>query len=278
VAGASKKEQAGRIRVGVGGWTFEPWRANFYPEGLAQTKELEYASRQLTAIEINGTYYGSQKPASFAKWRDETPDDFVFSMKATRYATNRKILGEAGESIERFVASGLSELGPKLGPIVWQFATTKAFDADDFAAFLKLLPARLGATPLRHVMEVRHPSFMVPEYLALARRHRVATVFADSDDYPSFADVTGDFVYARLMRCESACETGYPAETIAAWAERAQAWRAGREAPGLPRVEAAGAPAGARDVFLFFISGAKERAPAAAVATLAALGLTPPGA
>ena len=269
---------SGRIRVGVGGWVYEPWRDNFYPAGLAHTRELEYLSRRVTAIEINATYYRTQTAASFAKWRDATPDDFVFAVKATRYATNRRVLGEAGESIERFVASGLAELGPKLGPIVWQFATTKQFDADDFAAFLRLLPARVGSTPLRHVMEVRHPSFKSADYVALARRHGVATVFADSDDYPSFADVTGDFVYARLMRCESACETGYPGETIAAWAERAQAWRAGREAAGLPRVEAAGAPAAARDVFLFFISGAKERAPAAAVATLAALGLTPPGA
>jgi uncharacterized protein YecE (DUF72 family) len=266
----------GRIRVGVGGWVYEPWRDNFYPAGLAHARELDYLSRRVTAIEINATYYRTQSPASFAKWRDATPDDFVFALKATRYATNRRVLAEAGESIERFVNSGLAELGPKLGPIVWQFATTKAFDAEDFAAFLKLLPASVGSTPLRHVMEVRHPSFMAAEYIALARRHGVATVFADSDDYPSFADVTGDFVYARLMRCESACETGYPAPAIAAWAERARTWRAGGEAAGLPRVEAAAAPTAARDVFMFFISGAKERAPAAAVATLAALGLSPP--
>lgn len=196
----------------------------------------------------------------------------MFAVKATRYATNRRVLGEAGESIERFLSSGLTELGPKLGPIVWQFATTKAFDAADFGAFLKLLPARIGTTPLRHVMEVRHPSFMGVEYLALARRHSVATVFADSDDYPSFADVTGDFIYARLMRCESSCENGYPAAAIAGWAERARSWSAGGEAQGLPRVEPPAQAAAPRDVFMFFISGAKERAPAAAVATLAALG------
>jgi uncharacterized protein YecE (DUF72 family) len=265
----------GAIRVGIGGWVFPPWRSNFYPEGLAQKNELEYASRQLSAIEINATYHRLQKPASFAKWRDATPPGFVFSIKGSQYVTSRRVLGEAGESIGKFMASGLAELGPKLGPIVWQFATTKAFDAEDFAAFLKLLPASVGSTPLRHVMEVRHPSFMAAEYIALARRHGVATVFADSDEYPSFADVTGDLVYARLMRCESSCETGYPAATIAAWAERARAWRAGAEAAELPRVGAAAAPAAARDVFLFFISGAKERAPAAAVATLAALGLSP---
>jgi uncharacterized protein YecE (DUF72 family) len=277
--GAAKPGKAGkapgRIRVGVGGWVYEPWRDTFYPPGLAHARELEYLSRRVTAIEINATYYRTQSAASFAKWRDAAPDDFVFAVKATRYATNRRVLGEAGESVERFVASGLTELGPKLGPIVWQFATTKAFDADDFGAFLKLLPARVGTTPLRHAMEVRHPSFMCAEYLALARRHGVATVFADSDDYPSFADVTGDFVYARLMRCESANESGYPAEGIAAWAARAREWSGGRAPAGLAHVEATSATGPARDVFMFFISGAKERAPAAAVAALAALGMTP---
>jgi uncharacterized protein YecE (DUF72 family) len=270
--------EAGRIRVGVGGWVYEPWRDNFYPAGLAHTRELEYLSRRVSAIEINATYYRTQSAASFAKWRDAVPDEFVFAVKASRYATNRKVLGDAGESIERFVTSGLTELGPKLGPLVWQFATSKAFDADDFGAFLKLLPERVGTTPLRHAMEVRHPSFMCAEYLALARRHGVATVFADSDDYPSFADATGDFVYARLMRCESANESGYPDEGIAAWAARARAWSEGRAPDGLARVEATPAPGARRDVFLFFISGAKERAPAAAVATLASLGLSPPSA
>jgi uncharacterized protein YecE (DUF72 family) len=274
---ARSTSSPGRIRVGVGGWVYEPWRDNFYPPGLAHARELEYLSRRVSAIEINATYYRTQSAASFAKWRDATPDDFVFAVKATRYATNRRVLAEAGESIERFLGSGLTELGAKLGPIVWQFATTKAFDADDFAAFLKLLPARIGSTPLRHVMEVRHPSFMVGDYVALARRHGVATVFADSDDYPSFADVTADFVYARLMRCESAQAAGYPVAAIADWGERARAWSGGQEAQGLPRVEAPAPPAAApRDVFMFFISGAKERAPAAAVATLAGLGMTPP--
>jgi len=257
--------------VGVGGWVYEPWRDNFYPAGLAHARELEYLSRRVTAIEINATYYRTQSAASFAKWRDAVPDDFVFAIKASRYATNRRVLAEAGESIERFAASGIGELGPKLGPIVWQFATSKAFDADDFAAFLKLLPARVGSLPLRHAMEVRHPSFMCAEYLALARRHGVATVFAHSDDYPSFADTTGPFVYARLMRCEACHETGYPEAEIASWAARARAWSEGREPQGLARVETTPAASAARDVYLFYISGAKERAPAAAVATLAAL-------
>jgi len=265
VAGASKKEQAGRIRVGVGGWTFEPWRANFYPEGLAQTKELEYASRQLTAIEINGTYYGSQKPASFAKWRDETPDDFMFSMKATRYATNRKILGEAGESIERFVKSGISELKHKLGPIVWQFASTKKFEPADFEAFLKLLPREVDGLPLRHALDVRHATFMTNEYLDMARRHDCATVFTDSDEYPSFADLTGDFVYARLMRTDANLKHGVAPKALDRWAEVVHLWAEGKEPDELPRVDKKPGPTQPRDVYAYFISGAKEKAPHAAM-------------
>lgn len=267
----------GTIRVGVGGWTFEPWRSDFYPEGLAQHRELEFASRMLTAIEINATYYRLQSPASFAKWRDATPDDFVFSVKASRYCTNRRVLGEAGEAIDKFFASGMAELGAKLGPVVWQFATTKQFDADDFAAFLGLLPQRLGAMKLRHVMEVRHASFRDSGYLALARRHGVATVFADSDDYPSFADLSADFVYARLMKTVDSEATGYAPERISEWAEAARHWAAGTEPEGLPRVEPASPSAAPpRDVFMFFISGAKERAPAAALATLQRLGRSTP--
>lgn len=254
-----------RVRVGVGGWTFEPWRNNFYPAGLAQSRELEYASRQLTAIEINGTFYGSQKPSSFAKWRDETPDDFVFSMKATRYATNRKVLGEAGESIERFVKSGIAELRAKLGPILWQFASTKKFEPEDFEAFLKLLPREVDGLPLRHALDVRHASFMTEQYLDLARRYRCATVFTDSDDYPSFADVTGEFVYARLMRTDASLKAGVAPKQLDRWAEIAGLWRAGREPDDLPRVAAKHAHVAPRDVFMYFISGAKEKAPAAAV-------------
>ena len=270
-----KNIAAGDIRVGVGGWTFEPWRSNFYPSGLVHDRELEYASRRLTAIEINGTYYRLQSPASFAKWREATPDDFVFSLKASRYSTNRRVLGEAGESIEKFFASGMAELGPKLGPIVWQFATTKRFEHDDFEAFLKLLPASVAGLPLRHVMEVRHESFACVDYLALARRHRVATVFADTDEYPSFADLTGDLVYARLMKSEADRANGYADEQIANWAAAAERWSEGNEPGGLPKLEDPPAPKQSRDVFVFFISGAKERAPAAAMATLAALGRTP---
>ena len=261
-----------RIRVGVGGWTFEPWRNNFFPEGWPHARELEYASRHLTSIEVNGTYYSSQKPATFAKWRDETPDDFLFSLKASRFATNRRVLAEAGESITRFVNQGIAELGPKLGPIVWQFAPTKRFDTVDFEAFLELLPGEVAGLPLRHVLDVRHDTFKTPEFLALARRHRAATVFTDSDDYPSFADVTGEFVYARLMRTDAKHADGLPAESFAALAACATTWRDGGEPAELPRVEPAPAAAtAARDVFLYFISGAKEKAPAAAMALLRAL-------
>ena len=264
------------IRVGVGGWTFEPWRDNFFPKGWSHARELEYASRRLTAIEVNGTYYSAQKPATFAKWRDETPNHFMFSLKASRYATNRRVLAEAGESIERFVNQGISELAHKLGPIVWQFAPTKRFEPDDFEAFLKLLPAQVAGLPLRHVLGVRHASFETPEYLALARRYRVATVFTDSDDYPSFADLTGEFVYARLMRTDAKYADGCAPECFAPLAACATSWRDGAEPAGVPRVESAPAPAPApaapRDVFLYFISGAKEKAPAAAVALIRALG------
>jgi uncharacterized protein YecE (DUF72 family) len=263
------KAAAAAIRVGVGGWTYEPWRDNFFPAGLPHSRELEYASGRLTAIEINGTYYRTQSPKSFAKWRDETPPGFVFSVKATRYATNQRVLADAGDSVRRFVDSGLAELGPKLGPIVWQFMATKRFDAADFGAFLELLPKSVAGVGLRHAMDVRHPSFMTPEYLALARRHGVATVFADSGEYPSFADLTGGFVYARLMRTEPEIETGYDAKSLDRWADRARVWAGGGEPDDLPRVEAVRADSGQpRDVFMYFISGAKERAPAAAMALI----------
>ena len=261
-----------RIRVGVGGWTYPPWRDNFFPQGLPQSQELAYASRQLTAIEVNGTYYSTMKPTSFKKWRDETPADFVFSLKASRYATNRHVLAEAGESITRFVDSGISELGRKLGPIVWQFMPGKVFEAEDFEAFLALLPQQLDGRVLRHVVDVRHESFMSTAFLALARRYKVATVFTDADKFPSFSDLTGDFVYARLMLSDAGLASGYADAALSAWAERARTWAAGGapdDLPGLEDPAEAGAP---RDVFIYFINGAKEKAPAAAMALLARLG------
>jgi uncharacterized protein YecE (DUF72 family) len=265
----------GNIRVGIGGWTYKPWRTTFYPRDLTQNRELEYASRQVTAIEINATYYRSQTPTSFAKWRDETPEGFVFSVKAPRYATNRKILAEAGSSIERFVQSGLTELGDKLGPLLWQFAPTKRFEPDDFERFLKLLPDDARGRRLRHVLDVRNASFMTSDFLALARHYGAATVFTDSADYPSFADLTSDFVYARLMRSVASVKTGYPEKALAAWGTRVRAWARGDEPAGLPRVEKTRAKLKPRDVFILFIDGAKERAPAAAGELLKRLGKRP---
>lgn len=260
------------IRVGVGGWTYEPWRNNFYPADLPAARELEYASRQLTAIEVNGTYYSTQKPATFAKWREQTPEGFVFSLKANRFATNRRVLAEAGESVQRFVGSGIAELGPKLGPIVWQFAPTKRFDAVDFEAFIRLLPAQGSGLALRHAMDVRHDSFKCDEYLALARKHGLATVFTDSDDYPAFADVTGGFVYVRIMRTESGLPQGLQPAVFDSLAACARVWCEGGEPSGLPRIQPAPPAAAPRDVFVFFISAAKEKAPAAAMALLQRLG------
>ncbi len=260
-------ETAQRIRVGIGGWTFEPWRNNFYPPGLSHKAELQHASRQLSAIEVNGTYYSTFTRASFQRWFEETPDDFVFTLKASRFATNRRVLADAGESIARFVDSGLSALRGKLGPIVWQFAPTKRFDPEDFAAFLALLPKAVDGVALRHVLDVRHDSFKQAAYLSLARQHGVATVFSDADEYPSFADVTADFVYARSMRAASELPCGYSDSALDAMAACARVWAQGGEPAALPRVEPARV-APPRDVFVFFISGAKERNPAAAMALL----------
>lgn len=253
------------IRVGIGGWDFAPWRETFYPKDVPHKKALEYASRHVTSIEINGTFYRTAKPEHFAAWNAQTPDDFIFSVKASRYATNRKVLGEAGESIERFIGSGLAELGDKLGPLLWQLAPTKQFDPDDLEAFFKLLPARLGTRKLRHVLDTRHDSFMCADYVKLARKYKVATVFTDSPKFPSFADVTGDFVYARLMNAQSEQVTGYTKPALKKWAAVAQQWQAGALPPDLPYAAApAKAAARARAVFVYFINGAKERAPAAA--------------
>ena len=262
-----------RIRVGIGGWTYEPWRETFYPEKLPARRELEHASRQVTAIEVNGTYYSTMPATAFERWFDETPDDFVFSLKANRFATNRRVLAEAGESIDRFIGSGLARLQHKLGPVLWQFADHKKFDPDDFEAFLKLLPADVEGRALRHVLDVRNDTFMTPGFLALARRYRAAVVFTDSPKFPSFANLTTDFVYLRLMNAQPDVPTGYAPQALAAVAECAQAWAGGGEPTGLPRV--AGdtlAPASAsRDVFVFMINGAKERAPAAAMELIARL-------
>lgn len=268
-------DKAPLIRVGIGGWTYAPWRDNFYPAGLAQARELEYASRHLTAIEINSTYHGTQKRTSFAKWRDETPDDFVFSVKASRFATNRRVLAESGESIARFIDSGIAELGPKLGPLVWQFAPTKQFDAEDFEAFLQLLPDSVEGVKLRHVLEVRHDSFLSPDYLKLARKYKAATAYTDSPKFPSMADLSSDFVYARLMDSSEKLTTGYGPKALDTWAEHARTWAAGKVPANLEQLEDKQPAAKRREVFIFFINGAKERAPAAAQALLSRLGWEP---
>jgi uncharacterized protein YecE (DUF72 family) len=257
------------IRIGIGGWTYEPWRGTFYPEGLPQKKELEFAARAVTAIEINGTYYGRQKPESFAAWAKTAPDGFVFTVKGSRYCTNRKVLAEAGESITRFVEQGIVELGDKLGPILWQFMATKRFDPDDIAAFLKLLPARHEGVALRHAVQVRHESFAVPEFVAMARAAGVAIVFADSADYPAIADITADFVYARLENAVEEEPAGYAPAALDRWAAAARTWEAGGAPEGLPYVEAAPPRKHPRETFVFCINGAKIRAPAAAQALIA---------
>jgi uncharacterized protein YecE (DUF72 family) len=257
-----------KIYVGIGGWTFEPWRGTFYPDGLAQKKELGFASQKLTSIEINGTYYGSQKPESFAKWHDETPDDFVFAVKGPRFTTNRRVLAEAGESVERFLNSGLMELKTKLGPINWQFAPTKRFDPDDFGAFLKLLPKTHEGHHLRHAVEVRHDSFRTPEFVALAREHGVAVIIAGDSEYVQISDVTAPFVYLRIMGTQEGEEAGYSDAALTAWGDRAKAWAEGGEPRDMHPVADEKAETRARDVFLYVISGFKERNPAAAMALI----------
>lgn len=242
------------IRVGVGGWTYEPWRGVFYPDGLAQKRELEFAARQLTAIEINATYYGRQKPQSWRNWAAAVPDRFQFSLKASRYCTARKTLAEGKQSIDTFLQQGFTELGDKLGPINWQFAEGKQFERDDFARFLDLIPDAQDRVKLRHALEVRDESFADPAFLDLARTRNMAVVLADSDTFPRIEEQTADFTYARLQRSVEHVETGYDGKALDSWATQAKTWARGD-----------------RDVFVYFISGAKVRNPAAAQALIARL-------
>jgi uncharacterized protein YecE (DUF72 family) len=259
------------IRVGIGGWTYEPWRGTFYPADLKQADGLRYASSRLTSIEINGTFYRTQTPASFRKWREETPDGFVFSIKGHRKIVNNRKLAEAGEGIDWFFKSGVLELGDKLGPVLWQFAPFRKFDAVDFGAFLALLPKSAAGREIRHAVEVRHDSFRVPQFTSLLREHNVAVVYADSDEHPAMADVTADFVYIHLRRTKDDVETGYPAADLARWAARARGWESGGTPEDLPRINTMAAPKIKRSVFIYVISGAKVRAPAAAMALIARL-------
>ena len=244
------------IRVGVGGWTYEPWRGVFYPEKLSQKKELEFASRALTSIEINGTYYSTFKPDSWMKWRDETPDGFVFSVKASRYCTNRKVLSEMGESMERFLGQGLSALDDKLGPINWQFMGTKKFDPVDFEGFLGLLPKEQDGVPLRHALEVRNPTFDTPQFYDLAAKYGAAIVYTEDDEAPEWPRIdqpTADFAYARLMSSRQDEPTGMTSDELDGVVRQTRDW------------------AKRGEVFAYFIAGAKVRNPAAAEALIAKL-------
>lgn len=239
----------GTIRIGIGGWTYAPWRGVFYPDKLPQSKELEYASHALTAIEINATFYGRQKPKSWEGWGQIAPEGFQFAVKGSRYCVMKSKLADAGEGLSGFFAQGFAALGPKLGPILWQFAPRRTFDCDDIARFIDLLPDKLEGVTLRHAIEPRSESFNDERFFDLCRARNIAVVFEDSDEYPCIEAETADFSYARLQRMSEDLETGYDAAAIADFAERAQKWRTN-----------------GRDAYIFMINGAKVRAPAAALA------------
>ena len=259
---------AGRVRCGIGGWTFEPWRGVFYPEKWPHARELEYAARKLTAIEINGTYYSTFKPDSWAKWRASTPDGFKFAVKASRFCTNRRELADMGESMGKFLNQGISELGDRLGPILWQFMGTKKFDPVDFEGFLKLLPDKLDGLPLVHVLEPRHASFCTPEFIALARKYNATVCLAEHETYPRIADVTGPVVYARLQTGSDDIETAYEAGDLDLWTARFKAYAEGGRPADLAAVSPEEAPKTPRDVYAFVIHEGKVRAPAAAMALI----------
>jgi uncharacterized protein YecE (DUF72 family) len=264
---------SGKIRAGIGGWTFEPWRGVFYPDGLRQADELAYAASKLTAIEINGTYYSSFKPDSWAKWRAATPDGFRFAVKASRFCTNRKVLADGAESMGKFLNQGLSELGDRLGPILWQFANTKKFDEADLEGFLKLLPAKQDGLPLAHVLEVRHPSFVDPAFVALARRYGATICLADHATYPMIPDVTGDLVYARLQTGSDDEPTAYKPADLDLWVDRFRTYAEGGAPADLaPAAPGTAAPVKPRDVYAFVIHEGKVRAPAAAMAMIERIG------
>jgi uncharacterized protein YecE (DUF72 family) len=261
------------VRVGIGGWSFPPWRGVFYPKGVSAAKELAFASKRMTAIEINSTFYGRQPKERFAAWAATTPEGFVFSVKGSRFVTNRRDLRTAAEALDVFMAQGVAELGAKLGPLVWQLAPTKTFDADEIAGFLELLPETLEGLALRHVLDARHESFKDPAFVALARAKGVGIVLTDSPKFPLIADPAGPITYIRLMRAEEDIVTGYASEDLALWARRATAFERGEEPDDLKLLAPPLAPQ-PRDVFVFMINGAKVRAPAAAEALLRSLAKT----
>lgn len=263
---------AGKIHVGIGGWDFDPWRGTFFPEGLPKARQLEYVGEQLTATEINATFYKLQSPALFERWGKAVPDGFKFAIKASRFCTNRKALGDAGEAIGKFCAQGFTELGDKLGPILWQLPPTKKFDPDEIRAFLALLPTSKAGLRLRHAIEVRHASFKSRAFVAMARASSVAIVFADHESYPQIADLTADFVYARFQRTREEEMAGYDARSLDGWADALRGWAAGTSPAGLAYVSDAKAEQAPREVFAFVIAGAKARNPLAARALIERLG------
>ncbi len=243
------------IRCGIGGWTFKPWRGTFYPKGVRQADELSYAASKLTSIEINGTYYRTQTPGSFAKWGDAAPDGFQFAIKASRYCTNRKYLPDAKESMEKFFAQEIHDLGDRMGPILWQFMPTKKFDAQELADYIQLFPRQINGKPVRHAVEARHESFHDDRFFDLLKANDIALVNSDSDKYPKFSEQTAGFAYLRLLCAQEDIATGYPAKEIAKWSEQFSQWQDS-----------------GRDVYVYFINGAKVRAPAAAMALIEQLG------
>ncbi len=256
----------GRVRVGVGGWTYEPWRGAFFPKGLPQKEELSYASSHLTSIEINGTFYRTQSPATFQKWHGETPDDFVFAVKAPRYATHRRSLAEAGQAVGHFMGSGVLDLKQKLGPINWQFQETKQFDADEFEQFLRLLPPGV-----KHAVELRHETFKCEECISLARRFGVAIVLSGDSRHPLIPDPTSSFIYARIMGTVQGEVSGYSEAGLDAWTARANTLASGAMPSDLPAVSLEPPEKRDRDVFLYVIGGFKQANPSAAMALLSRL-------
>lgn len=238
-----------QIRIGIGGWTYPPWRRVFYPEKWPQKRELEYASERLGAIEINATFYGRQSPKSWAAWEKVAPDGFQFAVKGSRYCVMRTKLAESGDGLAGFFAQGFAALGSKLGPILWQFASRRKFDRDDIARFIDLLPEELDGIRLRHALEPRHESFGDEKFFELCRARNIAVVLEHSDDYPTIEADTADFAYARLQCMREEVVTGYEDEALDGFADKARAWRKS-----------------GRDAYIFMINGAKVRAPAAALA------------
>lgn len=246
------------VRIGIGGWTFPPWRSSFYPHKLAQSRELEFAASRFRTLEINATFYGRQSPKSWERWAATIPDDFQFAIKGSRFCVTRTKLAEAGEGIGNFFDQGMAALGDKLGPILWMFAARRQFDRHDIAAFIDLLPEKLGGLPLRHAIEPHHDSFRDQRFIDLCKARNIAVVFGDADEVPCIDEATADFAYARLKRMREDVPTGYDGAALDGFARRVRNWSES-----------------GRDSYIFMINGAKVRAPAAALSLSERLGIAP---